>query len=60
MSRMLSAPSSSDPECRQPKDTKHRKLRLRQVHQMTREQQEALVEEARAARLPDQQRPERQ
>jgi hypothetical protein len=36
-----------------------RKDRLRQIHETTREQQQALIEEARAARLREQQRPER-
>jgi len=38
----------------QSEDTKRREDRLRQVHGMTREQQEALIAEARAARQPQQ------
>jgi hypothetical protein len=58
MSRMLSAPSSPHAEHRRHKQNWVREGRLRQIHRMTREQQEALVEEARAARLRGQQRPE--
>jgi hypothetical protein len=53
---MLSAPSSPHPEHRQHKHTKWREHRLRQVHGMTREQQEALIKEARAARTEAQQK----
>jgi hypothetical protein len=56
MSRMLSAPSSPHSRHRQHKHTKWRKDRPRQVHGMTREQQEALIEEARAARTKEQQK----
>ena len=55
MSRMLSAPSSPAPPHRRPEDAKRRDDRLRHIHRMTREQQEALIEEARAARLREQQ-----
>ena len=56
MSRMLSAPSSPHSKHRRHKPTKWREGRLRQVHGMTREQQDALVKEARAARTEEQQK----
>jgi hypothetical protein len=59
MSRMLSAPSSPHSEHRRHKHIKWREDRLRQVHGMTREQQEALIKEARAARTEEQHRTKR-
>ena len=56
MSRMLSAPSSPQAKHHRHKHTKWREDRLRQVHGMTREQQEALIKEARAARTEEQQK----
>jgi hypothetical protein len=56
MSRMLSAPSSPHSEHRRHKHTKWRERRPKQVHGMTREQQEALIKEARAARTKEQQK----
>ena len=59
MSRMLSALSSPHSKHRRNKHTKWREGRPRQVHGMTREQQEALIKEARAARLRELQRSDR-
>jgi hypothetical protein len=56
MSRMLSAPSSPQSKHRRHKHTKWREDRLRQVHGMTREQQEALIAESRAARQQQKER----
>jgi hypothetical protein len=56
MSRMLSAPSHPHSQHRRHKHTRWREDRLRQVHGMTREQQEALIKEARAARTEAQQK----
>ena len=59
MSRLLSAPSSPDPEDRRHKNTKQREDQPRQVPGMTGDQQRALIEEARAARTKEQHRPKR-
>jgi hypothetical protein len=59
ISRMLSAPSRPQSDHRRHKDSRRCEDRLKQVHGMTREQQEALIEEARAARLKEQ-RPARE
>jgi hypothetical protein len=59
MSGLLSVPSFPHPEHRRPKERMRRKDRLRQIHETTREQQQALIEEARAARFREQQRRER-
>ena len=56
MSRMPPAPSSPHSERRWHKHTKWREDRLGQVHGMTREQQEELIKEARAARTEEQQK----
>ena len=56
MSRMLLAPFSPQSKHRRHKHSKWREDRLRQVHGMTREQQEALIADARAARTEEQQK----
>jgi hypothetical protein len=59
MSRMRSAPSSPDPDHRRHQSTRQREDQPRQVSGMSREQQRALIEEARAARTKEQHGPKR-